>query len=382
MSNRTEKVELEIKAAAHAIGFSLVGITSPAEPQTYDTYLQWIEDGKHASMGYLATAHGRERRKDPKKILPDCTSIVVTGTAYLPENHFASSDQAEARVAAYALGDDYHEVIVERLNALVRSIEIIVGEPINAKVYTDTGPILERDLAQRAGLGWIGKNTCLINPGQGSYFLLGEILLDYPLEPDPAFQADRCGTCTRCLEACPTECILPDRTIDAARCISYLTIEEKGAIPEDLRPFLGNWIFGCDICQQVCPWNQRFAPPTPDPRFQPRAFLQKPDIDSFLQLRMGSWLQELRGSPLERPRRRGLVRNAAVVAGNIGSDKHADELVHLLHSDPEPVVRMHAAWALGRIKTPQSQSALGQAIEREEHAEVREEIRKAMHSSE
>ncbi len=378
MNKKLEPIEAQIKSSAHAIGFSLIGITLPNQPRTYSTYQQWLDDGKHAGMGYLASDRGRERRKDPKKILPECASIVVTATAYLPEDHFASSERAEARVASYALGDDYHDVIVDRLDQLAGSIEDIVDQTITSRVYTDTGPILERDLAQRAGLGWIGKNTCLINPDHGSYFLLGEILLDYPLEPDPPFEADRCGACTRCLEACPTECILPDRTIDAGRCISYLTIEEKGAIEEDLRSELGNWIFGCDICQQVCPWNERFARPTTDPAFQPREFLRNPDLDSFLNLRPGSWLQDLRSSPLERPRRRGLVRNAAAVAGNLRSTEHVDPLADLLHSDPEPVVRRHAAWALGQVNNSRARSELQNALGREAEDDVLQEILAAL----
>ena len=162
------------------------------------------------------------------------------------------------RIASYAHGDDYHDILPARMKELVQFIEEQVGGPVQNRYYTDTGPILERDLAQRAGIGWIGKNTCLINPKQGSYFLLSEILLDLELEPDPPFTTDHCGTCTRCIEACPTDCILPNRTLDARRCISYLTIELKDDIPLELRDKIGDWVFGCDICQQVCPWN-RFA---------------------------------------------------------------------------------------------------------------------------
>jgi epoxyqueuosine reductase len=164
------------------------------------------------------------------------------------------------RVASYARGEDYHDVLPARMQELVRFIEEQVGGPVGNRYYTDTGPILERDLAQQAGIGWIGKNTCLIHPKQGSYFFLSEILLDLELEPDPPFTTDHCGTCTRCITACPTQCILPDRTLDATRCISYLTIELKDDIPVELREKVGDWAFGCDVCQMVCPWN-RFAPP-------------------------------------------------------------------------------------------------------------------------
>ncbi|MGD2058681.1 MAG: tRNA epoxyqueuosine(34) reductase QueG [Anaerolineales bacterium] len=373
-------IEGRIKSAAMRLGFSLVGITSPDRPQTYNTYQQWIDAGKHASMGYLATDRNLQRRKDPQAILPGCKSIIVTGTNYLPHDPFASSAEAEARIAAYALGDDYHEVIAGRLGQLVSAVEGMVDERVRAKIYTDTGPILERDLAQRAGLGWIGKNTCLINPRRGSYFLLGEILIDLPLQPDEPFHADRCGSCTRCLDACPTRCILPDRTIDAGRCISYLTIEEKGTIEESLRADLGRWIFGCDICQQVCPWNRRYAQPSEDPAFQPRESLRIPDLGAFLDLKPGTWLQNLRGSPMERPRRKGLVRNAAVVAGNSGSSRFIAALVSLVQQDPEPLVRGHAAWALGQIKTPETEAALRAALQSETEPGVIGEIKNALSS--
>jgi epoxyqueuosine reductase len=374
-----ESYEVQIKNAARHLGFTLVGITTADRPQTFDTYKNWIGDRKHAGMGYLATERNLERRQDPKKILPDCQSIIVTATPYLPEHQFPSTLEAEVQVAAYALGEDYHQVITSRLVELLTLVERIAGHPINSKVYADTGPILERDLAQRAGLGWIGKNTCLINPEQGSYFLLGEILLDLPLRPDPPFEPDRCGTCTRCLEACPTRCILPDRTIDASRCISYLTIEEKGDIDSTYRSEIGKWIFGCDICQQVCPWNIRFAQPTQDDTFQPREVLKDPDLGTFLNLEAGSWLENLRGSPLERPRRKGLLRNAAVVAGNIRSSKHIKKLSRILHLDPEPLVRGHSAWALGKIRGPEAVVALRTALQSEQNPDVIAEIKNAIH---
>lgn len=371
-------LEGRVKHAAERHGFTLVGITTPQKPHTFDTYNRWIGAGRHAGMGYLATERALKRRQDPRRILPDCQSIIVTGTPYLPADRSNATGSMDARVASYALGEDYHEVIVSRLERLVQSIEDLVGKTIPNKIYTDTGPILERDLAQRAGIGWIGKNTCLISPSHGSYFLLGEILLGIPLQPDAPFESDRCGTCTRCLEACPTKCILPDRTIDANRCISYLTIEEKGSIENSLRSVVENWLFGCDLCQQVCPWNVRFSKTTHDPAFQPRPLLQKPELSHFLQLKPEIWLQGLRGSPLERPRRRGLVRNAAVLAGNSGQAKYQDELILLLSSDPEPIVRSHAAWAIGRMMHPRCERALREAIDVEQDASVQAEIRDAL----
>ncbi|RPI82769.1 MAG: tRNA epoxyqueuosine(34) reductase QueG, partial [Chloroflexi bacterium] len=250
-----------IKDKAKELGFLLVGVTGPEPPAHLDVFSHWLQAGRHGEMSYLATERSIQRRSDPKQILPECRSILSLAAPYPSPGGPDHVGAGKGKVAAYAWGDDYHDVLPERLDALVEYIEAEVGHPVPNRWYTDTGPILERELAQRAGLGWIGKNTLLINPQQGSYFLLAEILLGIDLEPDPPFTMDGCGSCTRCLDACPTSCILPDRTIDATRCISYLTIELKGSIPEDLRPQIGEWVFGCDVCQQVCPWNQRFADP-------------------------------------------------------------------------------------------------------------------------
>ncbi len=211
-------------------------------------------------------------------MLPGCQTILVLGANYAP----AAPAPGPALIAAYARGDDYHGFLVERARGIVDSLQNRLGRPVAARVYTDTGPLLERELAQRAGLGWIGRNTCLISPTIGSMTLLTEVLLDLALPPDTPFAADRCGSCRRCVEACPTGCILPDRTIDARRCISYLTIEARGGMPRDLRRSVGEWFFGCDICQQVCPWNRRFARPTSDAAFAPRPALHPPDLRRWL----------------------------------------------------------------------------------------------------
>ena len=243
----------------------------------------WLKAGRHGEMSYLSTERSLVRRADPLQILPECQSILVLGMSHPvsdpPAGRENDNHYLQGRIAAYAWGDDYHEVIPERLKELVAFIEDRLGRSIPNRWYTDTGPIMEHDLAQRAGLGWIGKNTCLINPLQGSYFLLAVILLGIYLEPDPHFMPDHCGTCQRCLDACPTSCILPDRTIDARRCISYLTIELKGPIPIDLRAQTGNWVFGCDICQQVCPWNVHFASPGRNLVFEERPEVPTPGSD-------------------------------------------------------------------------------------------------------
>jgi epoxyqueuosine reductase len=381
---KSDRLELtrRVKAEARRLGFDLVGVTTPGPPPHLDVYQRWLEQGRHGAMRYLGSQRARERRADPMKILPECRSILVVGINYLtqPAQQSQADPKQEFRVAAYALGDDYHETLPPRLEKLVQYAQDQVGEPFPYKIYTDTGPILERELAQRSGLGWIGKNTCLINPDRGSYFLLAEAFLGIELEPDAPFDFDRCGQCTRCIEACPTNCILPDRTLDARRCISYLTIELKEDIPVDLRQQVGQWLFGCDICQQVCPWNERFAEPSGDKSFQPSAWLKQAVLEDFILLEQSNWRAGLKGSPLERPRRKGLVRNACIVAGNAADPALTPRLVHQLQNDPEPMARRHAAWALGRIRGQAVKQVLKEAASRESDASVQAAIQDAIQS--
>lgn len=345
-----------VKSEAFRLGFALAGITTPDPPPHLAVYRSWIANQHHAGMGYLATDRALRRRADPRAILPDCRSILVVAANYLPERRGAGG------VARYALGDDYHELLVERLQKLVRRLEARLGEAFPHRIYTDTGPILERELAQRAGLGWIGKNSCLIHPNGGSYFLLAELLLGFELEPDPPFTGDHCGDCTLCIQACPTDCILPDRTLDAGRCISYLTIENKGPIPPQLRPQMGEWLFGCDVCQQVCPWNHRFASPTPDSAFQPRPFLEQAGPRAFLELSAEDYREQLRDSPLKRAKRGGLLRNAAVAAANQGDADSVPALLELLRDQSVELAHSHAVWALGQLGAVEALRAAGEIV--------------------
>jgi len=339
-----------IKDKARQSGFILAGVTTPAAPLHYSTFEHWLAQGRHGTMNYLATDRSRARRADPREILPECRSILVLATPYSPppRPEWSASEteagEGSGRIASYAWGRDYHDVLPERMQELVRFIETQVGAPVKNRWYTDTGPILERDLAQRAGIGWIGKNTCLINPKHGSYFLLSEILLDLELEPDPPFVTDHCGTCTRCIEACPTDCILPDRTIDATRCISYLTIELKDDIPLELRDKIGNWVFGCDVCQMVCPWN-RFAGEG-DPAFANDNPAHR--LTEELSLTAPEFNQRFKGTPVKRAKRRGYLRNVAVALGNTG-DMHALPVLQNALQDEEPLVREHTKWAMQKI---------------------------------
>lgn len=339
-----------LKEQARQQGFTLAGITSPDPPPHFDTYQNWVQAGRHGDMAYLGDERAIERRADPRRILPECRSILVVGMPYDPPPAPPLNDPTpRGRVAAYAMGDDYHLVIPPRLERLVAFLEAQVGHPVSHRIYTDTGPVLERDLAQRAGLGWIGKNTCLISPQHGSYFLLGEILLGLDLPFDAPIVSDHCGTCTRCIDACPTGCILPDRTLDARRCISYLTIENKGDIPEDLRPLMGEWVFGCDICQMVCPWNKRFARQITDSAFAPREGLPFPSIEEDLQLSPQEFNRKFKDSPLKRAKRRGYQRSLAVAAGNSGKRKLLPMLEKTKGHD-EPLVARHAEWAAQQLE--------------------------------
>jgi epoxyqueuosine reductase len=338
----SKNLKEEIKEKSSQLGFILAGVTTPDPPLHYSTFERWLAQGRHGTMEYLATERSRTRRADPREIMPDCKSILVLATPYSPP--FPEGQELRGQIAAYAWGKDYHDVLPERMKELVRFIEEQVGHPVNNRWYTDTGPILERDLAQRAGIGWIGKNTCLIHPKRGSYFLLSEILLDLALEPDPPFGTDHCGTCTRCIDACPTDCILPDRTIDATRCISYLTIELKNDIPVELRDKIGNWVFGCDICQMVCPWN-RFASEG-DPAFGKSSPAQS--LHTELPTSAQEFNQRFKGTPVKRAKRRGYLRNVAVALGNMG-DMHALPVLQNALNDEEPLVREHAQWAIEKI---------------------------------
>ncbi|MGE5220833.1 MAG: tRNA epoxyqueuosine(34) reductase QueG [Omnitrophica WOR_2 bacterium] len=379
-----------IKEEARRLGFHLVGVTTAEKPPHAQAFERWLAEGRNGVMAYMATERARLRRLDPRQVLPGCRTILVLGMRYpnpLPDEAI-SEEPDRGRVAAYAWGDDYHDVLPGRLRSLVDFIQAHAGRPVASRWYTDTGPVLERDLAQRAGLGWIGKNTCLIDPRSGSYYLLAEILLDLELKPDVPFIPDDCGSCTRCLEACPTHCILEDRTIDARRCISYLTIELKDAIPVDLRQPVGNWVFGCDICQQVCPWNRRFAELDEEQAlavestFHPRPDVQQPHLLLDMALSQQEFTYKFKGSPVKRAKRRGYLRNVAVAIGNQYAGRQDAQAVlalgKVLEEDEEPLVRGHAAWALGQVGGEAARRELERSQEIETDEYVLEEIKSAL----
>jgi epoxyqueuosine reductase len=291
--------------------------------------------------------------------MPSARSAIVVAMNY-------GGAEPSGSIARYARGRDYHDVLREKLEALHRWVQSAYGRPVQGKAYVDTGPILERDLAQRAGLGWFGKNSCLINPRLGSFFFLGILLLDLDLVADEPFEFDRCGTCSRCIDACPTHAIVAPKVVDARRCISYLTIELRGEIPRELRASLGALVFGCDVCQEVCPWNVQFSRGLAAGELAPRPENTAADPRDLLELSEEAFRERFRGSAVRRAKRRGLVRNAAVALGNRAHPDDVPALVRAL-GDPEPLVRGHAAWALGRIATPEAREALveRQAAERD-----------------
>jgi len=368
----------QIKAEAARLGFSLCGMTSALPPPHHRHYAQWLAEGKAGEMLYL---HRQEpKRGDLSLILPGVKSVVCVALNYSPETGMAPNPspvpgegsmigqgsaalnsypsptewgQGSALVpgvgviARYARFDDYHDTLWARLEALLAFIQS-QSPGANGKVYCDTGPITERDLAMRAGLGWIGKHTNLISRKLGNWFFLGEILLDIELPADSP-ETTHCGTCTRCIPACPTGAITGPYQLDARRCISYLTIELKGSIPEDLRPLIGTRIYGCDDCLAVCPWN-KFAVRSNDPAVQPRADLTAPDLLALLALDDEAFREKFKNSPVKRTKRRGLLRNVCVALGNLGDPAAIPALTHAAETDPEPLVREHALWAIARIK--------------------------------
>lgn len=335
-------------AQAYGLGFDAAGVAALDEPATRAAFDGWLEAGYHGAMGYL-DGEGARLRRDTRLPHPGATHALVVAASY-------GGHSPSGAVARYARGDDYHVVLREKLRELHRWLEREVGHAVEARPYVDSGPLLERDLAQRAGLGWFGKNTMLITPGVGSFTFLGALVMALELEPSDPFEADRCGRCTRCLDACPTGALPAPRVLDANRCISYLTIEHREGIPEALREQLGSWLYGCDVCNDVCPWNVKFSREAAFTEFAPRELFQRdgdPQAARALArtvLGMGpeTYADVLRGSAMKRAKRWMLQRNACVVLGNIGT---TEDLVKLeeARTHEHPVVREHAAWAIRQI---------------------------------
>jgi epoxyqueuosine reductase len=347
MSSLSERV----KELALGLGFDLAGI-APALPTPESELLrEWVARGYAGEMAWIARR--LEERVDPRRVLEGARSVVVVGLVYDPGER-VDEVPASGDVARYAGGDDYHDVLLDRLLALETALAVLVAHPFRSRAYVDTGPVSERVLAAYAGLGWVGKNTCLIHPGLGSYVFLGVLLTDLELEPD-ALEPDHCGTCSACLEACPTQALVAPRVLDATRCLSYTTIELRGEIPGELRASHGDHVFGCDVCQEVCPWNlreRRRVPPDPTglrARLSPRPEWRHPALAWLLGLDEESWRAATRGTALRRARYRGLVRNALVAAGN-SRDATLLPLVRRHAQGDDPLIAEHARWALARLE--------------------------------
>ena len=360
----------QIKEAARGLGFDVVGITS-IEPLSRDgeAFLEWCEQGFAAGMSYMTRR--KELHASPKLLVPQAVSLITLAINYYAPAPDFKHEQRYGRVARYAWGLDYHDVVKPRLALLAERIEQIAARPCRSRSFVDAVPLLERAVAARAGLGFFGKNTNLLQSGRGSWFFLAEILIDLELESEYGKQQISCGSCSRCLDACPTDAFAGPYRLDSRRCISYLTIENKGAIPRELRAGLQEWIFGCDVCQEmrpdatkhgglpvivrgqsdsVCPFN-RFAKETLWNEFHPEAGVgPRLDLAEVLSIATDQEFRAaFKGTPLTRPKRRGLLRNAAVVAANIGCTAAIPALIERVEHDLEPLIRSHALWALAQL---------------------------------
>jgi epoxyqueuosine reductase len=336
-----------VKDAALAAGFDLVGVAAASPPPSLAFFAEWVARGFAGEMAYLTRQP--ERRSDLRAAFPWARSVISVGLQYdTPHPYSTSAPETRGWIARYAWGDDYHEVLEAMLGRLVSTLLGALGV-FQARMYVDTGPIVERAYAAAAGLGAWGKNTCLLHPEHGSWFFLGEVVTDLDLAAD-APRTDMCGTCTACIDACPTEALRAPYVLDATRCISYLTIEVKGAIPEEKRAGLGRQVFGCDICQDVCPWNRRRRHEAL-PSFAPRPGAVGPDLEELARLDPEAFRARFRKSPVKRAKRRGLLRNVAVALGNSG-DPSRRPLLETLAGDEDALVREHAEWALRRLSEP------------------------------
>lgn len=366
----------QIQAYANELGFELVGITPAAHSETIARYREWIENGYAGKMHYLEKH--LSLKTDVRQLLAEAKSVISLAMNYytLDPPKALVQDPGRGQISRYAWGDDYHELIRERLLELVTFIKQTAESELKTRVCVDTAPIIEREYAQKAGIGWIGKNTNLIHWRSGSWYFLAEVLVNIALESDTPELRGSCGTCTRCIEACPTDAIVEPNVLDSRLCISYLTIELKESIPKALRPEIGNWIFGCDICQEVCPWNSK-AVSTTEPGFQPRDGNFAPKLLSLVGMTQEEFSRRFKGSPIKRAKRRGFLRNVLVAIGNWGSQRAVPALKDALVDD-EPLVRSHAAWALGRIGGDAAKRTLQKRLTVETEPDVITEIQDAL----
>ena len=374
-NSRVDRLKKRVKECALELGFDLVGIASAEAFSEHESVtLQRIRAGLMDGLPWFTEARVR-RGCDPQTLLPGARSIVTVGMSYyLHQEEPREGASPTGRVARYAWGDDYHKVIKERLRGLTDRLSEELGREVSARWYVDDGPMLDRAAAERGGIGWFGKNTNILTRSHGSWVFLGQLVTDLELEPDPPLKKT-CGSCVRCIDACPTGAIVAPYVIDNARCISHLTIENRGPIPREYRPLMYDWVFGCDICQDVCPVNLKAAHAR-EQAFRKRRFAY-PELVSLLRMSNEEFRERFRNSPAKRAKRSGLRRNACVALGNSGDRGAVPALVEAL-GDDDPLVRGHAAWALGRLGGESAICGLQGALEREDEAEAVEEIEHAL----
>ncbi len=366
------KLTAALKAEAARVGFALAGACPAATPAGLHRFHDWIAAGYAGEMAYLADRQAAY--EDPRQVLPGARSLLLLAMNYRTDEPQPPTE-ARGRISRYAWGEDYHELIRSRLHRLADFLrEQAPGASVRGLV--DTAPLLEREFAQLAGLGWIGKNTLLLNKRLGSWFFLAALITDLTLAYDEPHGSNHCGTCRACLDACPTQAFVAPYVLDSRRCISYLTIELRGKIPAELRPGIGDWLLGCDVCQDVCPWNRR-APESEEPAFRPRKDSNPLDLIELFALDDAAFRERFRDTPLWRPKRRGILRNAAIVLGNQRSPAALAALVQGLN-DVEPLVRGACAWALGQYERTEARTALESRRGNETDPEVRREIDDAL----
>jgi epoxyqueuosine reductase len=344
-------LESLVKNAAANAGFNLAGIAPAADARELEHFPAWIAAGRAGEMKYMEARdqHGDLKRASLSRVAPWARSVVVCAINYNTDHPYSTETNEAGRgwISRYAWSrEDYHDAVLRRLKQVESDLHEAVPD-VTTRAYVDTGPVVERVFAKYAGIGWLGKNTCLINQKQGSWFFLGVILTSLELQPDlPA--PDRCGSCTRCIDACPTDAIVAPYQLDSNLCISYLTIEKRGAIPEELREHIGHHVFGCDICQDVCPWNRK-APHSTAPEFSPRPGLVNPALDWLAEMSPEEFRETFRGSPIRRTKLSGLRRNAAIALGNSGRSDSVP-LLERMAADSDEVVAEAARWASKQLK--------------------------------
>ena len=345
-----EGLTTAIKTEAKRLGFNHIGIAPAFPVPHYEEYIRWVESGCHGDMGYLARPDTLAKRQNPQEILEGCQRIICLAMPYRrPQNQLSDCPPGQGRISNYAVTQDYHDLIWEKLDQMEDFIRRAAGDIVKTRSYVDTGPVLERSYASAAGLGIAGKNSCLIIKGFGTYFFLAEILTDLPLPIDNPFTQDLCGACTRCIDACPTGCIRDDHTIDAGRCVSYLTIENKGSIPGDLKPLIGDWLFGCDVCQMVCPHNA-WTPERVYPLGEPH-LPEHLELMALFSLSEDDFNQAFDGTPILRTKRKGILRNAAVIFGNQGYQPSLPVLQEAIDQESDEALRDACTWAIHQIES-------------------------------